>query len=73
MLAPVRQNPLHFVTLLASLCAIAFGGLMLVFSWSVAGEGLEVLTRMGVVSVLVGLAGLWTYRHVRRMDAERKL
>ena len=72
MLSSLRQNPLHFVTLLASLCAIAFGALMLVFSYSVLGEGFEALTRMGAVSVLIGLAGLWTYRHVKRLDAGRK-
>jgi hypothetical protein len=73
MLQAVRHNPLHFVTLLASSCAVAFGGLMLVFSRSVEGEGFEALTRLGVVSMLVGLAGLWTYRHLRRLSAQRKL
>jgi hypothetical protein len=45
----------------------------LVFSRSVEGEGFEALTRLGVVSMLVGLAGLWTYRHLRRLSAQRKL
>lgn len=72
MLGLVHLQPLNLVTLLASLCAILGGGLMLFFSWSVDGEGFEALTRMGIVALLVGGAGLWTARHTRRLDSRRK-